>query len=262
MNDPYDDALLYDLEYADHVEDVAYYVDRARTAGGRVLELGCGSGRLTLPIARAGVSVLGVDRAPSMLEAARHKLASQPPEVRARVELLEWDYQSADDAPGGTLASRVAAAPFAAVLWPFNAIHHCSDTGVVSAMLERIRDWITPSGRLCLDCYLPDRELYDRDPNGRYEQRTFQDPRTGVELQSWEEGWWDEPGRVHHVIYVYRWPDGTEHRTHLQLRMFELPELLGLFARAGWRVTRASQDFGGTPVGARALKWVGVLRRA
>lgn len=252
MIDPYDDAALYDLEYADHTEDIAHYVDRARTAGGRVLELGCGSGRLTVPIARAGVSVLGVDRAPSMLAAARRKLAAESEDVRSRVDLLAWDYQT----PGldGT-------EPFAAVLWPFNALHHCADAPAVTAMLTRIAGWLAPGGRLCLDCYLPDRELYDRDPEGRYEHRTFVDPRTGAGLESWEQGWWDEAARLHHVVYVYRWPDGTEHRTHLKLRMFELPELLDLFTRTGWRVTRASQDFGGTPIGPKALKWVGLLRR-
>lgn len=252
MIDPYDDAALYDLEYADHVEDTAHYVDRARTAGGRVLELGCGSGRLTIPIARAGVSVVGVDRAPAMLAAARQKLERETSTVRSRVELLEWDYHT----PG--LEGRD---PFSAVLWPFNALHHCADEAALAAMLERIAGWLRRDGRLCLDCYLPDRELYDRDPEGRYEQRTFADPRTGVPLQSWEQGWWDEAARIHHVVYVYQWPDGTEHRTHLQLRMFELPDLLALFTRTGWRVTRASQDFGGTPVGKNALKWVGILKR-
>jgi SAM-dependent methyltransferase len=254
MIDPYADAALYDLEYADHDEDLAWYVDRARTAGGRVLELGCGTGRLTVPIARAGVEVVGVDRAPSMLAAAERKRAAEPPDVRSRIALVEADYGSGP-LPG-------VDGPFATVLWPFNALHHCADGDAVAAMLDRIAGWLRPGGRLCLDCYLPDRELYDRDPDQRYEPRTFVDPRTGVTLQSWEQGWWDEAARIHHVVYVYQWPDGAEHRTHLQLRMFELPELLETFARAGWRVTRACQDFGGTPIRVGALKWVGVLRRS
>jgi SAM-dependent methyltransferase len=251
VNDPYADAILYDLEYADHVEDLAHYVDRARTAGGRVLELGCGSGRLTLPIARAGVHVLGVDRAPSMLDAARRKLAAEPAEVQGRVELAECDYHS--------LRPDLQ---FAAVLWPFNALHHCADEDALAVLLERMHDWLAPAGRLALDCYLPDRELYDRDPEGRYEAREFVDPTSGAKLLSWEQGWWDAAARVHHVMYVYQWPDGTERRTHLQLRMFELAELLAIFARTGWKVARAAEDFRGTPVGPRALKWVGVLRKA
>ncbi|MEZ4235338.1 MAG: hypothetical protein R3F59_04095 [Myxococcota bacterium] len=107
-----------------------------------------------------------------------------------------------------------------------------------------------------LDCYLPDR-AHDRDPDERFEPRTFRHPVTGERIDSWEQGWWDEPGRIHHVLYVYRWPDGTERRSHLTLRMFELDELRQLFAAAGWRIVREAEDFVGTPLSGRPLKWVG-----
>src|SRR5690242_5009291 len=73
--------------------DVALYLDEAARAGepGTVLEIGCGTGRLTLPLARAGHVVTGVDLSPAMLARARSKLAAEPPEVRARVTLLEAD---------------------------------------------------------------------------------------------------------------------------------------------------------------------------
>ncbi|MEQ1503215.1 MAG: class I SAM-dependent methyltransferase [Myxococcota bacterium] len=252
--DPYADAVLYDLEYADHVEDLAHYVDRARTARGPVLELGCGTGRLTVPIARAGVTITGIDRAPSMLAALARRAAAEAPSVRSRITAIEADYL-AEDPP---IEPPAGSAGWGAVLWPFNALHHCPDERALGETLTRIRRRLAPNGRLCLDCYLLDRSLYDRDPNGRYEQRTFVHPATGVTLDSWEQGWWDEAAKVHHVVYVYRWPDGTERSTHLQLRMFDLPVLRALLDQAGLRLARESEDFRGTALRPSSLKWVGV----
>lgn len=249
--DPYGDGTLYDLEYAEHDEDVDWYVMHARRADGPVLELGCGTGRLTLPIARSGVAVHGVDRAPRMLRVLEDKLAGEELSVRQRIRLIESDYRTLE--PDRT---------FGAVLWPFNALHHCEGPDDLVATLERIRGWTSPQGRLALDCYLPDVELYDRDPEDRYEPRWFVDPRSGGSLESWEQGWWDAEQRVHHVLYTYRHRDGREERCHLALRMYELPELHQMLASSGWVLEQELQDFVGTAVGPGALKWVGVAVRA
>ncbi|MBX2801327.1 MAG: class I SAM-dependent methyltransferase [Myxococcales bacterium] len=258
-DDPYREHVLYDLEYAHHDEDVGWYVQlcsalpSGTSALRPILELGCGTGRLTLPIARAGATMLGVDRAPSMLEGLRRKLASEAAEVRQRVRLIEADYLRSQDALS-------TSAPFAAVLWPFNALHHCAGPEQLAAMLAQIRPWIAEGGFLALDCYLPDLDLYDRDPKARYEPRTFEDPRSGEVLESWEQGWWDAERRIHHVLYVYEHPDGSQERTQLSLRMYELPELQSLVADAGYRVERSAMDFEGSPVMPGALKWVALLR--
>jgi SAM-dependent methyltransferase len=247
-DDPYADAVIYDLEYEGMVEDLQFYGDKAKRAAGTVLELGCGTGRLTRHLARQGTVVHGVDRAPDMLRRHRELLALEPPEVAARVTLEEADYRSWTG-PG----------PFGAVLWPFNALHHCSGQDEVRGVLQAARAWIRPDGFMVLDCYLPDRRLYDRDPRGQYEYRDFVDPRTGETLTSWEQGWWDEATRTHHVVYTYRRPTGAEFKSHLQLRMFEHAELMEVIAATGWRLVRETSDFHGRPMDRAALKWVAVL---
>lgn len=253
-DDPYADGRLYDMEYEDHTEDLGWYVDRARTAPGPVLELGCGTGRLTIPMARAGARVHGVDRAEGMLERLRARLARSSSEVQARVTSARADYLDPDFAPPDQ--------PLGAVLWPFNALHHCPDPEALAAVLARARGWVRPDGLLSLDGYLPDRDLYSRDPNARYEYRTFVDPRDGGMLESWEQGWWDEAARVHHVVYTYRSGDGREWRSHLALRMHELPELRELVRASGWRLDREASDFRGAPLAPGSLKWVALLRPA
>lgn len=250
-DDPYADGTLYDMEYAHHDEDVVWYTLQARLTGGPVLELGCGTGRLTLPIARTGLRVTGVDRAPAMIATLRGKLAEEPRAVQRRVQVVEADYQST-----------LQAGEFGAVLWPFNALHHCADTGDVRRILEGLRARVQPGGRLAMDCYLPDVGLYDRDPEARFEHRVFADPRSGSTLHSWEQGWWDPENHVHHVLYVYKHQDGREERTRLQLRMFTLDELRALLVQSGWQLVHEARDFLGTPVADDALKWVALAAPA
>jgi SAM-dependent methyltransferase len=252
-DDPYADPTLYDLEYASHTEDITYYQRLALEVDGPILELGCGTGRLTLPMARMGARVDGVDLAEGMLEGLRLKVASLPRAEGARVRFFPGDFR---DLPAHLTG------PYPLVIWPFNALHHCRDEDDVRATLTGILDRLAPDGTLALDVYLPDRELYDRDPTQTYEHRIFQDPRDGTPLHTWEQGWWDEDTRTHHVVYTYKHRTGREEKCHLRLRMFEREELLALFAEVGLRVVHSAQDFQGTPVGPGSLKWVLQLERA
>lgn len=76
--------------------DVASYVKQAQESGGPGLELGCGTGRVLIPPARAGIEIVGVDLSRSMLAICRDKLAREPDDVRARVEMVEADMRRFD----------------------------------------------------------------------------------------------------------------------------------------------------------------------
>jgi 2-polyprenyl-3-methyl-5-hydroxy-6-metoxy-1,4-benzoquinol methylase len=69
----YSDPQIYDLENNTFEPDGPFLLEIARRAGNPVLELGCGTGRLTIPMARAGVEMTGLDVVPGMLELAREK---------------------------------------------------------------------------------------------------------------------------------------------------------------------------------------------
>ncbi len=249
-DDPYRDPDLYDLEYADMHEDVAYYTAIAGQSGGDVLEFGCGTGRLTVPMSRAPVGIVGVDISAAMLEGCRRKLAKLSEGQRRRVELVEGDFR--DLRLGRT---------FATVLWPFNALHHCRSDAEFEAAVQTLVAHLRPGGMLAVDAYLPDLELYDRDPSERFEGRTFLDPRTGGPLESWEQGWWEDDTRTHHVVYHYRHRDGQVEKAHLRFRMWTLEELHTAFAKAGLRLDHEASDFRGTPLEPRSLKWVATFHR-
>jgi SAM-dependent methyltransferase len=94
--DPYGDeelATLYDLFYSDYDEDVAMYDGFARRGETASLELGIGTGRIALRLARAGLDVVGIDAAPHMLRRLRAKLTAEP-ELAKRVRAIECDMRA------------------------------------------------------------------------------------------------------------------------------------------------------------------------
>jgi SAM-dependent methyltransferase len=248
-DDPYRDPVLYDMEYASQRDDVGFYVALARRHRGPVAELGCGNGRVLLPLARSGVTVHGVDRSVEMLDDLARKLRRETVDVQLRATWQHGDFASLTGSYG-------------LVLWPFNALHHVPGHRALLETLQAVRARLRSDGVLALDCYLPDPTLYARDPRQRYEERIDRRPDTGQQMRSWEEGNWDAVRRVHNVFYVWEYPDGRQQRLHLALHMYSRDELLSLVTRAGFRVQWEAEDFDGRRLTATSLKWVAELRPA
>ena len=95
----YDSPFL--AEFYDSVEpyrqrqDIGFFVDMAQRSGGPVLELGCGTGRVLIPIAKSGIEIVGLDASPQMLSACREKLLKESANVRSKVTgLVQGDSAS------------------------------------------------------------------------------------------------------------------------------------------------------------------------
>jgi ubiquinone/menaquinone biosynthesis C-methylase UbiE len=124
--------------------DVAFYERVAREAGGPVLELACGTGRIALPLANAGLRVTGVDRSEAMLSIARHKLAALPASVQERLSLVNQDMSALN------LGRR-----FGFVFVPFRSFQHLLTIDLQRKSLEAIRRHLEPAGRLALHLFDP-----------------------------------------------------------------------------------------------------------
>lgn len=143
--DPYSRiAPYYDLLHASLTQDIGFVLTLAARNPGPVLELGCGTGRLLFPLARAGHRIIGVDNSAAMLTLARRRLAGEDAGVRRRVGLVAADM---------TLAT-LAAAHFSLALVPYNTFMHlgaAEATAAIAAIARQLR----PGGRLFLDLANP-----------------------------------------------------------------------------------------------------------
>src|ERR671938_1664465 len=140
---PYDAiARLYDPWSRSVVEDVGFYVEEAVAAGGPVVELGVGTGRIAVPVAEAGVRVIGVDSSAAMLEVCAERAAAAG--VAAR---FDWRLGDLRDPP---VRERVPL-----VTCPFRAYLHLRDDEERRRALRRARELLVPGGRLVFDVFTP-----------------------------------------------------------------------------------------------------------
>lgn len=135
---------LYDSYTLGLPGDIEFYVEEAIQADGPVLELASGTGRILLPIARAGIEITGLDLSSAMLDLTRHKLAAEPVEVQQRVTLVEGDMSDFE------LGRR-----FQLITVPFNSFLILEGPAQHRAALTCIRRHLEPGGRLVFNIFDP-----------------------------------------------------------------------------------------------------------
>lgn len=233
MTDEYEGAAqFYDyvVPYATR-GDVEFYVDEALAANGPALELGCGTGRVMIPIARAGVTIDGLDGSPNMLERCREKVAAEPATVRSRVTLHQGDMRSFE-----------LQKQFALVTIPFRPFQHLLTTQDQLDCLGCIHRHLSAEGRLILDLFNPSLDLLVNRPSGveMIEGPPFEMPDGRSVTRSFKVSNPDRFEQVNDIELIYNVThrDGrTERQVHaFRMRYFFRYEAEHLLARAGFTV--------------------------
>jgi SAM-dependent methyltransferase len=143
--DPYSHiAEFYDLEHDSFEEDVELLQDFAGEASGPLLEMGCGSGRVLVPLAENGHRLVGLDQSSDMLDRARRRASEAG--VTDSVSLQTLDLAMPHQAAGG---------PFGMVLYTLNALMHLSTQEAQRKSLLHAYDALGPGGTLFLDLMNP-----------------------------------------------------------------------------------------------------------
>jgi SAM-dependent methyltransferase len=277
----YTDAALYDYEYRRRRADVTFYRELARRRGAdRILELGAGSGRVTIPLARDGRHVIALDRSPEMLARLRDRVARIPPAAARRITPVVGDLRSFS--VGGRFPLAIAA---------FNVLEHLYTRGEVTACLRQIAAHLEPGGAFAFDVQLPDLAWLLRDPTRRWAKTRFTDPSTGRAMYYSTNHDYDPVSQIALIRLYYESADdtGPEGRSgrggrggrsasapsapsgrgapaprvvKLSQRKFFPAELEGLVANAGFRVTARYGDFSFQPLDGSAESQVVVCEPA
>ena len=219
--DYYADGAWYDAEYVHIRNDIPYYASVAAESPGPVLELACGTGRLTIPMAQAGATVLGVDVVPAMIEQANAKLVQLDV---ADQERLKFEV--------GDMRTLRLGETFPTVVLAFNTLMHMTEDADLEATLATAREHLSDDGLFHLDMHTPHPAVAPRDdPKGRYEPQEMIEPRSGRRFVVTENNEYDPRHQINHMHFFYQEVDhrgrhiGEEWSRTLRLRVIFPREL-------------------------------------
>jgi len=210
-------AGIYDTWSASVTEDVDFYVEEALASGGTVVELAVGTGRIAVPMARAGVHVIGVDQSAGMLAVARAYAEREG--VPELVELRRGD-----------LLRPPVDEHVALVTCPFRSLLHLESADEKLSALKVAHGLLTPEGRFVFDVFAPSRDDIE-ETDGRWLER---------EPDIFERADWDERARTLTLsvrsgeaatAFTLHWLSEPEWRALLEQARFEVEALYGWFDR-------------------------------
>jgi SAM-dependent methyltransferase len=213
---PYDAiAELYDPWSVSVTEDIGFYLEEARRAGGPVVELGVGTGRIAIPIAADGIRVIGVDSSPGMLEVCRRHADLAGVELELRL---------------GDLREPPVEERVPLVICPFRSFLHLNSDHDRHRGLAAARELLRPGGRLVFDVFAP----------GADDVEATHDRWIERERGIWERALWDTEARTltlsvrgesGETTMSLAWLEPADWRLLLEETGFEVEACYGWFDR-------------------------------
>jgi len=229
--------------------DVPFWRRLVAAVQGRVLELGCGTGRVSLPLAGSGIELVGIDRSVPMLARALARRRRARP--GSHLQLVRGDIRALPFEP----------ASFGAVIAPYGILQSLLNDKDVVATLESTASILAPRGLFGIDL-VPDVPRWREYRNqvqlrGRKDHETYltliesvhQDSRR--RLTRFEQRYVERRGRR-----------SIEHRFELTFRTLSMRQLTGRLKRAGFTVEAILGDYSGRPWNPQSDAWIVVARRA
>ena len=244
-------AAYYDWENAQTVgrRDIAFWRRMAATVDGPILELGCGTGRVALPVARQGATVVGIDRSNAMLARARRRVKRA--RLGSRVQLVRGDIRHLP----------FPERSFPLVMAPYGILQSLLVERDLKQTLEAVTRVLTRKGTFGLELVadLPAWDEYSKRVSMRGKRGPNGKPITLVESVKQD--------RVHHITRFEqefvegRGKDAIRKKFALAFRALTVPQMVGRLETAGLRVSAVLGDYQGGPWDLRAEVWIILARR-
>ena len=235
---PFDDGALYDLFFERLDLGLDFYLGLARAAGGPVLDVACGTGRIMLPCLKAGVDVEGLDLFPSMLARLRHKASA-----------LGFEPQLHE----ANMSSFRLPRRYALIMITFNAFVHNLTTEDQLATLNACREHLLPGGQLVFDTAFPG-PAWIAAPNGTREmEMEIAHPETGLPMRMWDTRTFDRVKQLQHSFNEIEMLDATgqviaSHPSKTCIRWIYKAEMELLLRLAGFARWQILGGFDGRPL--------------
>jgi len=199
----YDRIFQASPRYAEQNQDVSFWLAMAERYGSSILELACGTGRVSTPLAEAGFEVTGIDISESMLMAARQK--------SRQVRWLQADVRNF-----------CLQQHFSLIIFPYDTFTHLRELADIKACLHCVKQHLNPGGYFILDFKNPYYVIDSlKTPKPRDIYSNFQDPQTQKTVTVTRECEYDAVEQLYHILLQFTWENSSEVlREVLTLRIF------------------------------------------
>lgn len=236
----YRNGLHYDLQTTEFVDDIPFYQRMAEKYGDPVLELGCGTGRITIPVAEMGYRIAGLDSAENMLDQARKKAREKGVEI-------EWIKADCRDFE---LKQK-----FNLILFPFNSMLHFHDRESLEACFNQVKKHLLPEGKFVFDVFNPNFEILTRDPSKRYPHVEYADPDGRGTIMVTIKNVYDKAQQINRMKYFYS-VGSDEWVIESHVRIIYPQELEALLHYNGFKTDARYGDFDETPFSSNSPKQI------
>lgn len=234
-------ARYYDAENEHKLDDLPFYSDLATDHGDPILDIGCGTGRVTFHLAAEGYRVHGLDHSRAMLERAERKL-------RGRADLRDHATFFHGDALNFALPER-----YKLILLPYNAFMHFHTAQAQRQLLKHLAAHLAPDGLIVFDLPNAAEVFATQDDDVLRLERTFSEPESGNLVMQQSVSRLNRAEQLQHITWLYDEisPDGTLRRTlaPLTLRYVFPAELDLLLELCGLSRLQRLGDYDGSPFG-------------
>ncbi len=235
-SDFYTDAPRYDLfegEFAGGTF-LDFYQRQIEHYGEPVLELGCGSGRLTIPLAKQGVQIKGLDLSEAMLNLAKEKAEKQ----NVTLDLVTGDMTDFN-----------LNETFKFIFVPAQSLSHLYTISEIEKCFACVQNHLTEEGRFLIEIFNPSLEILNRNPNKIYPQSN------PGNAPVWSKSVYDPATQINHLELFFQTPK-TKRETVLtfKMRQFFPQEIDALLKYNGFQIEQKFGDYAETKFASNSPK--------
>ncbi|MCH1626429.1 class I SAM-dependent methyltransferase [Ferdinandcohnia quinoae] len=246
----YDDPILYDMENDMFRNEVPFVLKRASKIDGHIIDLACGTGRVTIPLARAGYQMIGVDLHKGMLEHAKQKTVLGD----LQIEWVKQDCTKLDLKVKSKLMYMVG-----------NSFQHFHTNESQDQLLSGVNRHLEDEGIFVFDTRFPSKEEL-LQPSTEEFWRSYVDRATEREVDVYTISNYDSLNQIQHYITIRRFKDEKgiivdEKQTNISLRYVFPQEMERIMAANGFEILEVYQDWKETPISNDSYQMIYVCKK-
>jgi len=241
----YNEARFYDSQTSFQTDDIPFYLDLIKKYGDPVLELACGTGRVTIQIAEQGYNITGLDISEPMVALGKEKAETKD----VKIEWIISDVRSFD-----------LKRKFNFIFYPFNSILHLHDNDSYYACFDNVRKHLTDKGRFLLEIFMPSLKILTRDPNEYYGHNEFDHPDFGL-VKMCEQTVYDNAKQILSIVWKYEIENGSRSDIHFQLRILFPQEIDAMLEHCGLEIEHKFGRYDKSPFDSDSAKQIIICRK-